>query len=189
VRHPELTRLLDGIEPWDEVERAHLDRARAWVGSGAPLYRTRKPDVPPMHLVSYFVVRDAVRDPRQLVAPPQAGLWEPAGGHVEPDEDPWETVVRECREELHIDAVPLPATGTRPFFLTLTGTRGQGRHTDVSLWYVLSADAESVTSFDAREFETIRWQSPREVLAEPLSTLDPHLHRFTRKLLAAGTQG
>ncbi len=189
MTHPELTRLLDGIEPWDAVERNHLDRARAWVGSGEPLYRTRKPDVPPMHLVSYFVVRDAVRDRLLLVAHRKAGLWLPAGGHVDPGEDPWETVVRECREELHIDAVPSPATGTRPFFLTVTGTRGQGRHTDVSLWYLLGADADSVTSFDAREFDAIRWLSPLEVLAEPLSILDPHLHRFTRKLLAAGTAG
>lgn len=40
-------------------------------------------------------------------------MWLPPGGHVEPGEDPWQTVVRECREELHIDAVPSSVTGTR----------------------------------------------------------------------------
>lgn len=55
----------------------------------------------------------------------------------------------------------------------------------MSLWYVLRADADSVTSFDQREFETIRWLAPEEVQAEPAHTLDPHMHRFTRKLLVA----
>lgn len=182
-------RLLDGIVPWDEVERTHLARAREWAGSGAPLYRVRKPDVPPMHLVCYFVVCDETRDRLLLVAHRKAGLWLPAGGHVEPGENPWDTVVRECREELHIDAVPSAVAGRRPFFLTVTETRGQGRHTDVSLWYVLSVDAESVTTFDEREFAEITWLTPAEVLAEPVGTLDPHMHRFTRKLLAGRANG
>lgn len=182
ARH-RLTRLLGGIEPWDEREREHVGWARAWVGSGAPLYRVRKPDVPPTHLVSYFVVRDEARGRLLLVDHRKAGLWLPAGGHVEPDEDPWETVVRECREELHIDAAPSQATGTRPFFLTVTETRGPGRHTDVSLWYVLRADAGDVTSFDEREFAAVRWCTTQQVLDTPASTLDPHMHRFTRKLL------
>lgn len=104
-------RLLDGIVPWDEVERTHLARAREWAGSGAPLYRVRKPDVPPMHLVCYFVVCDETRDRLLLVAHRKAGLWLPAGGHVEPGENPWDTVVRECREEVHIDAVPSAVAG------------------------------------------------------------------------------
>lgn len=178
-------RLLDGIVPWDEMERAHLAEVREWVGSGTPLYRTRKPDVPPVHLVGYFVVRDERREQLLLVAHRKAGLWLPCGGHVEPGEDPWDTVARECREELYIDAVPAAVAGRRPFFLTVTETRGQGRHTDVSLWYVLRTDAGSVTSFDTGEFEAVRWLTPEEVLAEPVSTLDPHMYRFTRKLLAA----
>jgi 8-oxo-dGTP pyrophosphatase MutT (NUDIX family) len=37
------------------------------------------------------------------------------GGHVEPDDaDPWETVQRECPEELFIEAQPMEATKTRP---------------------------------------------------------------------------
>jgi 8-oxo-dGTP pyrophosphatase MutT (NUDIX family) len=180
-----ITRLLDGIRPWDGTERTHLARAREWVGSGAPLHRVRKPDVPPVHLVAYFVVRDGAAGRLLLVAHRKSGLWLPSGGHVEPGEDPWRTVVRACRDELHIDAGPSPVAGRRPFFLTVTGTRGQGRHTDVSLWYLLRADADSVTSFDQREFSAIRWLTPEEVLAEPAHTLDPHMHRFTRKLLAA----
>ncbi|MFI6275054.1 NUDIX hydrolase [Streptomyces sp. NPDC050988] len=180
-----LTSLLEGVPPWDEQERVHLAEAVEWVAGGAPLYRVRKPDVPPVHLVSYFVVLDEKRGELLLVAHRKAGLWLPSGGHVEPMEDPWDTVVRECREELSIDAVPSAVAGRQPFFLTITRTRGQGRHTDVSLWYVLRADAGSVVTFDEDEFSAIKWLSLSQVLAEPGDTLDPHMHRFTRKLMAA----
>ncbi|QQM38867.1 NUDIX hydrolase [Streptomyces liliifuscus] len=180
-----LTSLLEGVRPWDEQECVHRVEAVEWVAGGDPLHRVRKPDVPAVHLVSYFVVLDEKRGELLLVAHRKAGLWLPSGGHVEPMEDPWDTVVRECREELRIEAVPSPVAGDEPFFLTITQTRGAGRHTDVSLWYVLQADADSVTSFDEDEFEAIKWLSPSQVLAEPEDTLDPHMHRFTHKLVAA----
>ncbi|MEU5865336.1 NUDIX domain-containing protein [Nonomuraea sp. NPDC047529] len=180
-----LTELLEGIVPWDEQERAHLTTAVEWIASGAPLYRLRKPDVPPMHLVSYFVALDEARAELLLVAHRKAGLWLPSGGHVEPMEDPWDTVLRECREELHTEAVPSAVSGNRPFFLTVTRTRRYEQHTDVSLWYVLRSAAGAVTSFDEGEFEAIKWLPLRQVLAEPGDTLDPHMHRFTGKLMAA----
>ncbi|WP_255949728.1 NUDIX hydrolase [Streptomyces odontomachi] len=180
-----LTELLKGVRPWDDLERSHLATALEWIASGAPLYRTRPPDVPPTHLVCYFVVLDETRGELLLVAHRKAGLWLPTGGHVEPGEDPWGTVGRECREELAVDAVPSAVSGARPFFLTITRTRGQHRHTDVSLWYVVRSSACDITAFDEEEFDAIRWMSLRRVLAEPVTALDPHMHRFTRKLLAA----
>ncbi len=173
------------MRPWDEQEREHIAAAVEWVASGAPLYRTRKPDVPLMHLVSYFVVLDEARSELLLVAHRTAGLWLPSGGHVEPMEDPWDTVTRECREELRVEAVPSTVSGTRPFFLTITRTRGQGRHTDVSLWYVVQSNVDGITSFDEEEFEAIKWLSAQRILTEPVNTLDPHMHRFTRKLMDA----
>ncbi|MEV2235931.1 NUDIX domain-containing protein [Streptomyces phaeochromogenes] len=180
-----LTSLLEGVRPSDEQEHAHLAEAVDWITGGAPLYRVRKPDVPPVHLVSYFVVLDEKRGELLLVAHRKAGLWLPSGGHVEPMEDPWDTVVRECREELCIEAVPSAVAGREPFFLTITQTRGPGRHTDVSLWYVLEAEVGSVVTFDEDEFSAIKWLSLSQVLAEPEDSLDPHMHRFTRKLMDA----
>ncbi|MFK0171625.1 NUDIX domain-containing protein [Streptomyces sp. NPDC090306] len=182
-----LLQVVGAITPWDDVERTHLETATRWITGGAPLYRVRKPDVPPMHLVSYFVVRDHARGRQLLVAHRKAGLWLPAGGHVEPGEDPWAAVVRECCEELDIEATASSITGEHPLFLTVTETRGQGPHTDVSLWYLLDADADSVTSYDQREFDAIRWLSDEQVLAEPVASLDPHMHRFTHKLRDART--
>ncbi|MEV0385771.1 NUDIX domain-containing protein [Nonomuraea sp. NPDC050643] len=180
-----LIELLEGVEPWDEQERTHLATAAEWIASGAQLYRVLKPDVPMTHLVCYFVVLDEAREEVLLVSHRKAGLWLPGGGHVEPMEDPWDAVVRECAEELRVPAVPSRVSGRKPFFLTVTRTRGQGQHTDVSLWYVLRSTASDVTSFDEGEFEAIKWLSVRHVLAEPADTLDPHMHRFTGKLMAA----
>ncbi|WP_338894375.1 NUDIX domain-containing protein [Streptomyces sp. TG1A-60] len=183
-----LRELVGAIERWDDLERTHLKTATQWIASGAPVYRVRKPDVPAMHLVSYFVVLDDTRGQLLLVAHRKAGLWLPAGGHVEPGEDPWAAVVRECHEELGIEAVASPISGELPFFLTVTRTRGQGVHTDVSLWYLLDADADTITSFDQGEFDAIRWLTDEQVLEEPDELLDPHMHRFTRKLQRARTR-
>jgi 8-oxo-dGTP pyrophosphatase MutT (NUDIX family) len=180
--HARLLELVAAIEPWDDLERTHLKTATQWIASGAPIYRLRKPDVPAMHLVSYFVVLDKARGQLLLVAHRKAGLWLPAGGHVEPGEDPWAAVVRECREELGIEAVASSITGKHPLFLTVTRTRGHSPHTDVSLWYLINADAHSITCYDQGEFAAIRWLTDEQVLREPDELLDPHMHRFTRKL-------
>ncbi|MFG1664019.1 NUDIX domain-containing protein [Streptomyces sp. Y7] len=177
-----LLELLRTIAPWDDLERTHLETAAQWIAGGAPLHRVRKPDVPPMHLVSYFVVLDTAHERLLLVAHREAGLWLPPGGHVEPGEDPWATVARECEEELGVEAVASPLTGRRPLFLTVTRTRGQGAHTDVSLWYLLVTDPDALTWYDPREFRAIRWLTGDQVLDEPGEVLDPHMHRFTRKL-------
>ncbi|WP_324839396.1 NUDIX domain-containing protein [Streptomyces sp. CB01373] len=110
----DLLELVGAIEPWDDLERTHLEAATQWVASGAPVYRVRKPDVPAMHLVSYFVVLDDTCGQMLLVAHRKAGLWLPAGGHVEPGEDPWAAVVRECREELGIEAVASRSSASVP---------------------------------------------------------------------------
>jgi 8-oxo-dGTP pyrophosphatase MutT (NUDIX family) len=178
-----LTALLEEITPFDALERAHRDDALAWVASGAPLHRLSKPDVPAKHLVSYFVALD---EQQQILLGDhrKAGLWLPSGGHVEPDETPWGAVVRECREELHVQAVPSPVVGAQPCFVTVTSTRGPDEHIDVSFWFVLTVAAGEITWFDEREFTAIRWVGLEGVLREPLSTLDPHMHRFARKASA-----
>jgi 8-oxo-dGTP pyrophosphatase MutT (NUDIX family) len=174
--------LLEGVESWDDLERRHVAEAREWITSGAPVYRTAKPDVPGTHLVSYFVVIDADQVRALLVAHRKAGLLLPTGGHIEPMEDPWDAVRRECVEELGVEAVALNGFGERPPFVTITTTRGMGTHTDVSLWFVVHAAAASITSYDEEEFAGIYWLTPQEILAQPDGTLDPHMDRFTRKL-------
>ena len=85
----------------------------SWIDSGAELCSLKKPDTPPLHLVSYFVVVD--QDHILLVDHIIAQLWLPTGGHVEPEEDPIFAVRREAKEELSIEAEFLRSG---PLFLT-----------------------------------------------------------------------
>ncbi len=82
-----IAKIVMSIEPLDDLERDHRDSTLEWIRSGAPIFRARKPDVPPKHLVSYFALVDEPRGKLLLVDHKLAGLWLPSGGHVEPDED------------------------------------------------------------------------------------------------------
>lgn len=168
--------LVASLAPHDDLAQTHRDTTVAWIRSGAPLWRVTKPDVPPMHLVSYFVLHDPASARYLLVEHRLAGLLLPAGGHVEPGEDPWDTVVRECTEELGYTP---PRVRQQPVFLTVTETRrGPGRHTDVSLWYVVSVHETVITWYDIREFTGVRWLTVDQIRSMPLDDLDPHMHRF-----------
>jgi len=167
---------LAAIRPLDELERAHLDDALGWVASGAQLYRVQKPATPPKHLVSYFAVIDS--EYVLLVDHRNAQLWLPTGGHVEPDESPRTTVVRELEEELGL-VVEVDQIGP-PVMVTVTETVGLTRgHTDVSLWYAVTVSREAELSYDPAEFHSVRWFHFSEV---PLERSDPHMGRFLEKL-------
>jgi 8-oxo-dGTP pyrophosphatase MutT (NUDIX family) len=173
------------ITPFDELESEQLAAALRWIESGAGLFRTTPPDVPSMHLVSYFVPFDVRRESVLVAAHRKSGLDLPPGGHCEPGERPWQTTRRECMEELGVPAVALPQVGARPLLLTATQTHtdGPGRHTDVSLWYVLEVGSDDpALRPDPREFSNVRWLTLDELLAEPIERFDPNMHRFARKL-------
>jgi 8-oxo-dGTP pyrophosphatase MutT (NUDIX family) len=172
--------LIQDINPVDEKEVADRNDALDWMISDAPLYRIQKPDVPPKHLVSYFLVIDTASQKILLQDHLLAKLWLPAGGHVDPDEDPTETVRRECQEELGIEAVFLGEP--IPHFITVTQTNGQGLHTDVSLWYVLRASEDTPLSIEPDRFAEVRWWDISKVLSSSIELFDPELHRFLKKL-------
>lgn len=166
---------ISSIEPFDDLERAHIADALAWIDSGAELCRLEKPAAPPKHLVSYFVVVDG--EHVLLVDHKNARLWLPTGGHVEPGEHPRATATRELREELGLDLLD---SLDAPLMLTSAETVGiTAGHTDVSLWYVVAADSAVPMDFDAEEFHGVQWFHFGEA---PLSRSDPHLERFLRKL-------
>lgn len=170
--------MVRAIQPYDDLEAEHIRATLRWIASGAPLCRLQKPDVPPQHLVSYFILLDPTSQQVLLVDHRKSGLWLPSGGHVEPDEHPHATVEREAQEELRIAAqFFLPD----PLFLTVTPTVGQtAGHTDVSLWYVLFGDCQQSLDYDRGEFVQIAW-FPLSSL--PSERTDPHLGRFAAKLM------
>jgi 8-oxo-dGTP diphosphatase len=162
------------IEPFDALENAHRTDALAWIDSGAQLFRTQKPATPPKHLVSYFVLVD--HDHVLLVDHKNAQLWLPSGGHVEPDEHPRGTVMRELREELGLELTHPPEG---PVMLTISETVGlTAGHIDVSLWYVIDADRRTPLDFDKDEFHSVKWFRFADA---PVSRSDPHLGRFLAK--------
>jgi 8-oxo-dGTP diphosphatase len=178
-----LEAIVAGIAAFDDLESAHRADALDWIHSNAPLYRVRTPDVPPRHLVSYFALVDAEAEQILLVDHILAGLWLPAGGHVEPDEDPRVTVARELQEELGVTADLVPGLGSNPLFITQTTTVGSDAgHVDVSLWYVVAATIADRFTPDPGEFRGIRWWTFAAVHAAPAGSLDPHLPRFVAKL-------
>lgn len=178
-----IAELVAGIEPWDERERQVIMEVGGWLASNAGVYRLVRPDVPPKHLVVYFVLVDMARRSLLLGQHKLAGLWLPTGGHMEPEEgDPRQTARRELAEELGPRAGLVSSVATLPLFATATRTRGAGSHTDVTLWYVVPGDEHMWLEPDPREFNGHRWFMLDEILAMDPDELDPEMHRFVEKL-------
>jgi 8-oxo-dGTP diphosphatase len=172
---------VESIVAFDQLETNHTNDIISWINSGADLFRVKKPDVPPKHLVSYFVLIDPQQKSMLLVDHIKAQLWLPSGGHVELNEDPRETVRRECIEELDQKAIFL--NNEQPLFATVTKTVGlTAGHTDVSLWYILRGSIHDFINYDRREFNDVEWFTFDEILESDPVIFDPHLQRFTKKL-------
>jgi 8-oxo-dGTP diphosphatase len=171
------------IVPLDDTEAKHQKDVLRWLDSTTDVFRRVPPRTPPKHLVSYFVLRDPVDGSVLLVDHRKAGLWLPTGGHVDPGEDPLETVAREAREELGIDAV-FASDPPQPMFVTVTETTGapEHKHTDVSLWFLLSGSRGQSLQPDMTEFVAVRWWTPAEISETEPARFDPHLGRFLAKV-------
>jgi len=175
---------IEGIIPYDEIEVVHRRDAMEWVASAQNIFRLKKPDIPPTHLVAYFVFVDPDQQSILLVDHIKAQLWIPTGGHVEFNEDPRQTVMREAKEELGVQAVFL-RNNDHPFFITRNRTTGlTPGHTDISLWYLLRGSVHDFHPYDKGEFNDIEWYSFAEVLDSDPAIFDRHLQRFVRKLRA-----
>ena len=177
-----ITRDVEAIVPCDSLELDHKQNVVTWLKSGANPFRLKKPDIPPKHLVSYFVLVDPDQRSILLVDHIKAQLWLPPGGHVELNELPRNAVLREANEEFGIQASFLRGD-TTPFFITVTQTVGlTPGHTDVSLWYLLRASIHDKLRFDRSEFTDIEWYTFDEILNTDPVIFDPHMQRFTKKL-------
>ena len=168
---------VESILPCDDLEAQTRQDVLAWIDSGAQLCRIRKPATPARHLVSYVLLVDG--DHVLLVDHKNAGLWLPAGGHVEPGEHPRQTALREALEELSVRGEFLCE---HPLFITSNMTVGKtAGHIDVAIWYLLRGDRQQDISFDRKEFHGIRWFHREQV---PFDRADPGMRRFLAKLYA-----
>ncbi len=173
--------IIEGISPYDSLEKEHIENTLNWIDSSEEIFRIQKPDIPPKHLVSYFVLYDPEQRKVLLFDHIKAELWLPSGGHIEKDEHPKMAVEREALEELNIKAEFLSGL---PFFITQTVTVGKtAGHTDVSLWYVLQGNSTELIEYEKEEFNGYKWFSVDEILNEERKMFDPYMQRFTKKLL------
>jgi|GEM_PF-272737 len=174
----EIHQIVSAIRSLDSLEDQHIRFVLDWIESGNEIFRIEKPATPDTHLVAYFVIASAEMDQILLVDHKKAELWLPPGGHVDPGEDPKETVRRETKEELGINAEFL---FDEPLLLTVTKTVGNvAKHTDVSLWYLLKGDPNQILDYDPNEFHQIHWFGIDEI---PFEQSDPHMKRFIEKML------
>ncbi len=183
--HEQITDVIASIDPLDDLEVAHLADVHAWLAATTDIFRrSAHPPRPVKHLVCYFLLVDGGTGRVLLGEHRKSGLWLPSGGHVEPGEHPVETVRRECREELTIDARFSQAQGERPLMVTVTETvaSAQSSHTDVSLWFVLEASESQPMVPDEREYRSVRWWSAAEICATDPALFDPHMRRMLTKL-------
>lgn len=169
--------LVAAIPCGDAADRALRDDVLGWIGSGAALCRAGGADIPPRHLICYFVPVDRARRAVLLGDHIRAGVWLPPGGHVEPGEDPADTVRRETLEEL---GIPAALISDRPLMLSQVHTRtATGGHLDVALWYALALDTDAAITPDPGEYHAVRWVG----FDDPLTgESDPHLRRFLARL-------
>lgn len=177
--------LVEGVCPVDESEEMDRSEVLSWIDSGAAYCRTKKPATPPKHLVSYSVLLDVEAGRVLLVDHRDAGLWLPAGGHVEPGEDPANAASRELSEELGIEPRFVVEVGPRPLMVTVTQTGGvSAGHVDVSLWYVFAGAVGQPLVIDEREMLGTRWWPLERVVHAEGTRFDPNLPRFLAKLEA-----
>jgi 8-oxo-dGTP diphosphatase len=174
--------VVGAIRPGDPLERQHRDDTLAWLLSTDDVFYRTPPRTPPKHLAAYAAFQDEADGSILLVDHRRSGLWLPAGGHVEPGEDPADAAEREAAEELGADATFLDPSRA-PVFLTATETVGppERRHVDVSLWYLLRGSRQDLLTPDPVELAGFRWWTPQELVAADPGLFDPHLGRFLAK--------
>jgi len=170
------------IKPCDDLERAHQTDVLQWLASGENIFRIKKPDTPPKHLVSYFVLLDPNKRSLLLVDHIKAQLWLPPGGHVRFNEHPKAAVVREIQEEFTMPATFLQGND-KPIFVTVNQTGGlTPGHIDVSLWYILRGNVHDFLRYDKSEFLDTEWYTFDEILQSDPIIFDRHLPRFVKKI-------
>lgn len=182
-----ISNLICLVQPFDDIEQAHIDNTLEWIQSGAEIIKIKSPDVPPKHLVSYSLLFDPKEKKILLLNHRKALLLLASGGHVENNEMPAETAKRELVEELGIAPKPIFENSGAPFFISQVETVGlTAGHIDVDLWYIFGGDSSQPINDQGeeflREFSGYQWLTPDEILSMPLEKFDVNMHRFTEKL-------
>lgn len=104
----------------------------------------------------------------------KSGLWIPPGGHIDKDETPFETAVRECKEELATTITSADLTLIDCSYAPIMNRPKCSRHLD--LWYALTCWQEVPFDYDNGEFHEAGWYSIEEAIK--LCTREAYQHVF-----------
>lgn len=111
---------------------------------------------PESHFGAYFLPFNSKTKKVFLIHHKKSGLWLSPGGHMEKDELPQETLIREVKEELGLKIYPDEINLL--FLLTITPINNTSyacrEHFDV--WYLIKTN-KSVVKPDPGEFYSARW--------------------------------
>lgn len=110
---------------------------------------------PSNHFCCYFLPYNLETKTVFMVAHKKSGLWLSPGGHSEKEEKPYDTAVREMREE--IGAKNLLPAGSRPDLLTITyinDARPCKVHYD--LWFFVQCKSSDL-EINMEEFNETKW--------------------------------
>lgn len=129
------------------------------------------------HLVAAFIVQSdrillGLRSPQREFYP---NVWDVFGGHIEPDEQADETLVREVQEEL--DITPTEWTKLEIMRDSLSGRDGKPLHDLIVHMYCVTAWSGAPINRQPEEHATIRWFSYAEAVQ-----LDLAHHSYPRLL-------
>jgi ADP-ribose pyrophosphatase YjhB (NUDIX family) len=158
-----------GVPAGEEEERLHCPAC------GLVLYDNPAPTA------SALVERDGRVMLTRRGIEPGRGLWDMAGGFVEPGEDPLETVRRELREETGLDVDVDDLVGCYPDVYGATGTA------TLNLFYRahVVGGAEAAASSDVA---AVGWFDPAELPLDGFAfaccarAARDYLHRFVKSL-------
>jgi 8-oxo-dGTP pyrophosphatase MutT (NUDIX family) len=119
---------------------------------------------------------------------PRYGKWLPIGGHVELDEDPEETLLREIKEEAGLEVrllgdrpelhTPGVKTLVTPHYMNVHEANPPHKH--ISLIYFVAAKSDKVVKSD--EHTELLWLSDKD-LDSPEYDLPPSLKFYARQAI------
>lgn len=123
-------------------------------------------------------------------------IWLPVGGHIEPDEDPNQTAVREAKEEVGLDVTIVPEHPVNNFEHPLGGKelipprflnrhRINETHEHISLGYFGTTESGKVQQGVEREkSDDIRWLTAEE-LDDPALGISEQVKYYAHAALKA----